>query len=201
MKWKLKWVVAIIIVLALGWAAERTAAGGFSARQEPSAAEAFVARGARRLAMPKAAREMQNPVPFSGDILVEARRHFADHCASCHGNDGSGNTEMGRNLYPKAPDMRMQRTQELTDGEIYFVIRNGIRLSGMPAWGKDTDDDRESWALVQFIRRLPKLSPAEIEDMQSFNPKSPAELREEQEEEDFLNGKGNGNVEESSHHH
>ncbi|HWZ45918.1 MAG TPA: c-type cytochrome [Candidatus Saccharimonadales bacterium] len=201
MRRKLTWLAAIIIALALGWAAERTAAGGFSARQAPSAAEAFVARGARRLAMPKAAREMNNPVLFSSDILVEARHHFADHCANCHANDGSGNTEMGRNLYPKAPDMRLPGTQELSDGEIYFVIRNGVRLSGMPAWGKDTDDDRESWALVHFIRRLPKLSPAEVDDMKAFNPKSPAELREDQEEENFLNGKGNGNIQESDHHH
>jgi mono/diheme cytochrome c family protein len=194
-------LAAVIILLALAWLLKRTADGGFSARQTPSAAEAFIASGARRLAVPRAAMEMPNPVPFSDDILIEARRHFADHCASCHANNGSGDTDMGRNLYPKAPDMRLPATQNLTDGEIYFVIRNGIRLSGMPAWGKDTDDDRESWALVHFIRHLPKLSPGEAEDMQSYNPKSPAEMREEQEEEDFLNGKADGAIKESNHHH
>jgi mono/diheme cytochrome c family protein len=69
------------------------------------------------------------------EVLSAARSHFADHCASCHGNDGSRKTEIGWNLYPKAPDMRLPETQNLTDGEIYYIIHNGIRLTRMPAWG------------------------------------------------------------------
>ena len=82
--------------------------------------------------------------------------HFADHCASCHGNDGRGKTEIGQNLYPKAPDMWGEETQKLSDGELFYIIKNGVRLTGMPAWGKDTPkDDRQSWHLVAFIRHVP----------------------------------------------
>ncbi len=84
--------------------------------------------------------------------------------------------------------MRGEATQSLTDGELYFVIQNGIRLSGMPAWGEKSDHDHASWALVHFIRRLPQLSPTELQDMRQFNPVSRMELKEEQEEEEFLNG-------------
>jgi mono/diheme cytochrome c family protein len=161
---------------------------GFSTRQAPTALERVLAREARHLAIPRAARDAANPMALTPELLVDARRHFADHCATCHANDGSGDTEIGRMLYPKAPDMRQRDTQSLSDGELYFIIHNGIRLSGMPAWGSDTGHDHDSWALVHFIRHLPNLSAAEIEDMKHYNPRSPAEMEEEKEEEEFLNG-------------
>jgi mono/diheme cytochrome c family protein len=117
---------------------------------------------------------------------VRIPAHFADHFATCHGNDGSGKTQIGQNLYPKAPDMRLPDTQNLTDGEIYYIIHNGIRLTGMPAWGGPGKDD-DSWKLVVFIRRLPTLTPKELKEMGQFNPKSDSERAEEQDEERFLN--------------
>jgi cytochrome c553 len=160
-----------------------------SARAQPSVLETLLARRIRRLAVPRSVRHQQNPVPLTPDLLVEVRRHFADHCAACHGNDGSGNTEIGRHLYPRVPDMRLAATQSLNDGELYYIIHNGIRFTGMPAWGPDTNHDHDSWELVHFIRHLPRLTSQEIEDMTRFNPKSPAEIEEEKEEEEFLNGK------------
>jgi hypothetical protein len=122
-------------------------------------------------------------------VLQESARHFADHCASCHGNNGSGNTEIGRNLYPPAPDMRLAATQDLSDGELYYVIHNGVRWTGMPAWGEPgNDSDLESWKLVFFIRHLPHLTDAEIRGMERFNPRSDADREEEKEEQKFLNG-------------
>ena len=186
------------LVLAVAIAAALAAAGfvffvrgsqGFSARNTPTALERILAQEARRLALPRTAREAANPVPLTPEILVDARRHFADHCATCHANDGSGDTEIGRGLYPKAPDMRQADTQRMSDGEIYFIIHNGIRLSGMPAWGPDSGEDRDSWALVHFIRHLPHLTADEIEDMKQHNPMSPAEMQEQKEEEEFLNDK------------
>ena len=152
---------------------------GFSAREQPSALENYLATSVRALAVPIRARNERNPFLPSPDVLAEARAHFADHCAICHANDGSGKTEIGQNLYPKAPDMRLPRTQKLTDGELYYTIHNGIRLTGMPAWGADEKDD-DSWKLVLFIRHLPELTPTEEREMESLNPKGPAENLEEQ---------------------
>jgi mono/diheme cytochrome c family protein len=162
---------------------------GFSARDEPSRTEAFVARKLRRMAAPADARRLRNPVPNTDTVLKEARAHFADHCATCHGNDGKGETPIGKNLYPRAPDMSGVRTQSLSDGELFYTIKNGVRLSGMPAWGKDTvEDDRVSWALVYFIRHLPSITPLELVEMRALNPKSREELEEEEAERNFLEG-------------
>lgn len=187
-----KLLIAVVIVLALalgGFAYFIGGSQGFSTRHDPTALERVLARESRHLAIPRAAREAANPVALTPEILVEARRHFADHCAICHGNDGSGDTEIGRMLYPRAPDMRQHDTQSLSDGELYFVIHNGVRLTGMPAWGPASGDDRDSWTLVHFIRHLPKLTPDEMEDMKHYNPQSPAEMEEQKQEEEFLNGK------------
>jgi mono/diheme cytochrome c family protein len=162
---------------------------GFSARDTPGRAEAFVARRIRRMAGPAGARQLRNPVPAGGETLARARAHFADHCATCHGNDGKGETTIGKNLYPKPPDMSGAPTQSLSDGELFYTIKNGIRLSGMPAWGNDTaEDDRDSWGLVHFIRHLPSISPLELAEMRALNPKSRRELEEEEAERRFLEG-------------
>lgn len=157
------------------------------ARGAPSATEVALARRLRSWALPRAARGAKNPFTASPELLQESARHFADHCANCHGNDGSGATEIGRNLFPRAPDMRLDATQGLSDGELYYIIHNGIRWTGMPAWG-NPDSDMDSWKLVLFIRHLPHLSRNELRDMERFNPKSIAEQQEEKEEDEFLNG-------------
>jgi mono/diheme cytochrome c family protein len=162
---------------------------GFSARDQPSAVEAFVARRLRRLAIPSGARDAKNPVPSSREVIADARAHFADHCAACHANDGSGQTAIGQNLYPKAPDMRQAATQSLSDGEIFHIIHNGIRLTGMPAWGNGLPEkDEDSWKLVHFIRHLPSVGKEELEEMEKMNPKSRKELEQELEAERFLKG-------------
>ena len=80
----------------------------------------------------------------------------------CHDENGSGRSEIGRNLYPPAPDMRTADTQELSDGALYFIIMNGIRYTGMPAWeAEHTPDD--TWKLLAFLRRLPRLTPEDLE--------------------------------------
>ena len=182
------WTLAGIgTVAAIASALMRTE--GFSARAEPTMPERVIARAARRFAVPRRAREARNPVPFTPEAWSEARAHFADHCAMCHGNDGRGNTEIGRNLYPKAPDMQLSDTQRLSDGELYWIIENGVRLTGMPAWGNGTAADGDTWKLVHFIRHLSELSAGQLEEMKALNPRSPAELEEERQDRDFLEGK------------
>jgi mono/diheme cytochrome c family protein len=176
---------------------------GFSARTEPSAAEAFVARNVRSFAVPRQARDAVNPIAASPEVLSTAMEHFADHCAICHANDGSGNTPIGKGLSPKAPDMRLAGTQNLTDGEIYYIIHNGIRFTGMPAFGEDSPDkpDEDSWKLVYFIRHLPKITEDEIQEMKKMNPKSPAELAEEDQLRRFLAGEDIPPEEQVHHRH
>jgi mono/diheme cytochrome c family protein len=166
---------------------------GLSARDEPTVVEHVFARTLRHLSVPRAERDAKNPVPLTPEVLAQGRAHFADHCAVCHGNDGHGKTAIGQNLYPKAPDMWAKDTQSLSDGAIFYTIKNGVRLTGMPAWGEDTpEDDRESWHLVHFIRHLPQITVEELAEMRELNPKTRAEWQQEEEERAFLEGENPG---------
>ena len=155
------------------------------------------------MAVPRKARDLKNPVPYNDEVVSGAMAHFADHCASCHGNDGKGETLIGRGLYPKPPDMTQDATQEMTDGQIYYIIENGVRFPGMPAFGEQAgnDNDKESWDLVYFIRHLPKMTPDEVLKMKDMNPKSPAELSKEEQIRKFLEGDDSAPAETGHEHH
>jgi mono/diheme cytochrome c family protein len=201
LRWFLLGAALPIVIATIAGTVVLWNAHGFSAREQPTAVEAWFARIARFAAIPAGARSVANPVPKTSQTLADARAHWADHCAVCHANDGSGDTIMGRRTYPPAPDMRLPATQRLSDGELFYVIENGVRLTAMPAWGGGSaHDEQESWKLVHFIRHLRQLTDEEKAEMKKLNPKSPEELREEQEEEGFL--KGEDSYEKPiSHHH
>jgi mono/diheme cytochrome c family protein len=178
-RWKALLLALLMVVVVAAVYGATLIRRGFSAKEQPSALETGVARAVRNMAIPTRARYEKNPFTPSPESLTEGREHFADHCATCHANDGTGQTEIGQNLYPKAPDMRLPRTQNLTDAEIFYIIQNGVRLTGMPAWGESHDAD-DTWKLVLFIRHLPQLTPEEQKDMERFNPKSAEEPAGEQ---------------------
>jgi mono/diheme cytochrome c family protein len=147
----------------------------FSSRAEPTRLEAAVARRVRHLSIPADLRAKTNPLPATADNLHAGLEHFADHCAMCHANNGAGDTPIGRGLYPKPPVLRDTRTQSLSDGELFSIIQNGIRFTGMPAFGGPGGEhgDEDSWRLVQFIRHLPAITPKELAEMEKLNPKAP----------------------------
>src|SRR5690349_17421008 len=190
--WKI--VLFMVIALLVGGAIYLAVLvrRGFSARDNPSRLEAFAAQIAKSLAVPATYR-MKNAYAPTAENLREGEEHFADHCAICHANDGSGDTLFGKGLYPKPPDMRTAETQNKADGVLYYTIENGVRLSGMPAFGPASGkelgtSDAETWKLVLFIRHLPQITSEELEEMKKLNPKTEADRAEEKEEEEFLNG-------------
>jgi mono/diheme cytochrome c family protein len=187
---------------AFGWMGYQLFTTGFSAKPEPHPLEIVVARQIRHLAIPLEQRNALNPIPLNPDVMKESLAHFADHCATCHANDGSGQTPIGKNVYPKAPDLRLADTQSMSDGELFWVIHNGIRFTAMPAWGgDDLDKDLDSWKLVHFIRHLPKLTPEELERMKALNPKTKHDL-EEAAFDQFLQGDdGAAARTKAGHHH
>lgn len=173
----------------LGWFGYQSYTTGFSAKAEPNQLEVFAARQLRHLAIPMENRRLRNPLPLTQDLLKEARAHFADHCATCHANNGGGQTAIGKNVYPKAPDLRLRDTQTMSDGELFFIIQNGIRFTAMPAWGTgDPAKDGGSWQLVHFIRHLPSLTEEELQEMATLNPKTKKDLEEEALIDQFLSG-------------
>ncbi len=168
-------IVIVIVALPSGLAYWYLTRHSFSARERPTAVETILARNVRWLSTPAGARDVQNPIAATPDNISKGRDEFADHCAICHGNNGSGQTLINSGLYPPAPDLREAATQNLSDGEIFYIIKNGVRFTGMPGWDHS---DEENWILVGFIRYLPRLTPHDIEAMEkvkSIAERSPSE--------------------------
>ena len=159
--------VGVIFLVGIVYVGLSIARHGFSAKEKPSRLEEFLARHARKIATPADAKALKNPYPVTPESLAAGRAHWVDHCATCHALDGSGNADIGRNLYPPAPDMRDALTQDLADGELYYIISHGVRFTGMPAWEAEHSPE-ETWQLVSFIRRLPNLSPDELKLMENL---------------------------------
>jgi mono/diheme cytochrome c family protein len=185
-----KFFVALTLAVVVGggflaWSVTQ----GISTRSEPSAIEQVVARTMRSMAIPRLDRDRRNPVEGSAAIVAAGMTHYADHCAVCHGADGSGDTDVGRGMYPKPPDMRQAATQELSDGELFYIIENGVRLTGMPAFGDGSPESaQQSWHLVHFVRALPRLTEDQVAEVAAMTPRTPAQFRQEQEEQRFLEG-------------
>ncbi len=152
--------IGVLSVAAAIW----LVSGGMSSRRNPGSVESWVAVRMRSVAIPASERTMADPAPPGPLSLKSGFEQFADQCATCHGVDGSGQAEIGRGLYPRPPDLRGATTQAMTDGEMFHVINQGVRFTGMPAWDKAP---AQAWALVYFIRRLPQLSSAELDRMKT----------------------------------
>jgi mono/diheme cytochrome c family protein len=196
-------VLGVLVILGGGLFLS-TIRRGFSTHEEPSRMEAMVARSLRHWSTPADLRDEKNPLPLTPEVLGQARAHWADHCASCHGNDGRGKTALGEGMYPPAPDMTLPATRSLSDGELFSIIENGIRLTGMPGWGNGTAESAYgSWGLVHLVRHLPELTPEEIAEMEALNPKTPEEWEQIQAEEAFLSGDAepSGDRSTTSHSH
>ena len=170
-------VIALVIAAIAAW---NIVQHGVSARDKPTAAEGAIAGALRHFAVPRKARAMKNPIELDDRVLSAGRAHWADHCAPCHGLNGKGDTETARGMYPAPPDMS-DGSPDLSDGELFYIITNGVRLTGMPGWGdpRDPHSNEQTWHLVHFIRHLPKVTPAEIEQMR----------KENEGEDKFLSGK------------
>jgi len=198
-------LLALVVLLIFGgggWLGYRLVTTGFSAKAEPYRLEVLLAQQLRRLAIPTEQQDRPNPVQPSPTVLQESLAHFADHCAICHANDGSGQNTIGRKVYPQAPDLRQEHTQSLSDGALYFIIQNGIRFTAMPAWGGDgADHDVDSWKLVHFIRHLPKLTQDEIAQMKALNPKTKHQRDKEASSDSHLPGDDSATSDDDHHHH
>ena len=161
-------LVVTVVALAGGLVYVRTT--GLRGQPEPGLIETRVARSIRGWAVPSEIKARTNPL--GADALTPGLEHFAHYCAICHGNSGEG-AAIGRGLYPKPPDMRANATQRLTDGEIFYIIENGVRFTGMPAFGTGKADpagDKQVWELVSFVRHLPRITEDEIDWMKTLNP-------------------------------
>ena len=154
--------VALLVVLVWLVAYPRVRAGGLAADAQPGKLEQAIATRLARLSIPADARRQESPFRADASTWRTAAEHYRDHCAACHGDDGHGKTQLGQAMYPKTPDLADPIVQRMSDGELFYVIQNGVRWTGMPAWKREHTTD-DTWRLVSLVRALPTLTHADLQ--------------------------------------
>src|ERR1700737_3886650 len=148
--------IAVIIVLCIGLYAFIVWEGS-SAREDAPILEANVAQWLLHYTVPATFRAMKNPLDAGAQSAdVEAGHEvYTKKCEICHAYDGGGKTEIGSGQYPRPPDLRSADVQRMSDGELFYHLKNGIRHTGMPGW---TLPDRKLWQVGAYLRNLPRVA-------------------------------------------
>src|SRR5271155_4961309 len=132
---------------------------GCTANKPPSDGETSLANAAKDVTIPLEAGKMKNPLPETDEVVSQGQEVFLGSCAQCHGADGRGDTNIGRNMAPPAMDLSSSHVQHWSDAELFWIVQNGVRLTGMPSW-KSSISDNDTWKLARFIHNLPRLNAA-----------------------------------------
>jgi mono/diheme cytochrome c family protein len=127
-----------------------------TANKKPSKVESTLANVSKDIVIPLEAEDLKNPLPATKHAVQQGRQIYVQSCALCHGEDGRGNTSLGRAMYPPAMDLTSPHVQHWSDAEIFWIIENGVRLTGMPSW-KSSISELDTWRLANFIHALPEL--------------------------------------------
>ncbi len=138
------------------------AAGTYNvaATSSPSKLESRVALFALNRSVARRAPSAKNPFPASPDLFRQGRAHYKENCVVCHAAPGVEGSELSEGLNPPAPDLTLPRVQARPDGEMFWIVSNGIRTTGMPAFSP-THKPEEIWKIVAFVRHLPEITAEE----------------------------------------
>ena len=153
-------ITGFAIVLLAAGAIVLTGSFNTSANVPPGSLEKRLAQVALDRSVARRAPKSGNPIAAGADTSRGAIAHYKEMCVFCHGAPGVDASEGGEGLNPPAPDLTLAKVQKRTDGELFWIVQNGIRMSGMPAFGP-THKDEEIWKLVAFLRHLPSLTAEE----------------------------------------
>jgi mono/diheme cytochrome c family protein len=148
----------LVVLIALALAAAAGIAGFTQIRldaiQQPSYLETVFATQAKHILIAWRSRKgIPSPPGNLQASIEEGDKVYATDCTMCHGSDGRTPTDNGRWMYPRASDLTSRDVQEYSDRELFWIVKNGIRFSGMPAFGKVESDDH-IWNLVHYVRTL-----------------------------------------------
>lgn len=158
MKRKLAIVLVATIVLAGAglWALSQWS---LAALEEPGALERYAAVKVKRWQIARAARGIAAPASKDERAIATGGMQFRADCAVCHGSDGRTPTEIGRWMSPRAPDLATAEVQAWSDAELFWIIKNGIKMTGMPGFGRMHPDQR-IWELVHYVRQIGESPPS-----------------------------------------
>jgi mono/diheme cytochrome c family protein len=148
-----KWIIAIVVVIFIALAGAAARKFSLSALPEPGRIETYVATSGKRFLISRASRGVPQGPALSETRVAEGDKLYGAECSMCHGMDARTPTGMGRGMYPRAADLSSPQVQRYSDAELFWIVKNGIRLSGMPAFGK-AESDEHIWSIVQYLRSL-----------------------------------------------
>lgn len=147
-------ITAIVLTVVLAGAGFLMSRFSLTALSEPGRAETALATRAKHYLVRRESRHgVPDEPPRTQASLIEGDKRYGAECAMCHGMNGHVPSETGRWMYPRAADLTSPEVQRYTDRELFWIVKNGIRLSGMPAFGK-VESDEHIWDLVHYVRSL-----------------------------------------------
>lgn len=173
-------IIATIVVLAiLGFATVLSGVTNVSAENQDKGLVRWVLSTASDRSIERHAKGID--VPPLGDSAQVAMGfdHYQEMCVTCHGAPGVDRSEAGEGLNPHAPNLARSIT-DMSDAELYWVIKNGIKMTGMPSFGK-THTEEQLWAMVSFVKKLPGMTDEQYQAYKAANPESEEMEMEEHE--------------------
>ncbi len=149
-------LLGVVLTVGIAFAFISTGSFNTSAARPPSGLEKSIGSLALNRAVARHAPKTANP--FSGpDVVRAGLAHYREMCVTCHGGPGVDASEAGEGLNPPAPELTLERVQHRTDGELFWIVQQGVRMTGMPSFGA-THKDPEIWKIVAFLRHLPQIT-------------------------------------------
>lgn len=148
-----KWIIAIVALMLITLAGAAASQFSLSALPEPGRLETYLATKGKRFMVARASRSVPQSPARGHERIAEGDKLYGAECSMCHGMDTRTPTGMGRAMYPRAVDLLSPEVQGYSDGELFWIVKNGIRLSGMPAFGK-AESDEHIWSIIQYVRSL-----------------------------------------------
>lgn len=158
-------LTALAIAAALGFI--YTGAVDVAADSPHSKAVSWLLGTARNRSVYAHARDIRVPALDDSTLIAAGAQHYAAMCVGCHLAPGLANTEIRQGLYPKPP--KLAEPVHGSAAEQFWIIKHGVKLTAMPAWGV-THDDQSIWGLVAFLRKLPEMSPEQYQQMTAGSP-------------------------------
>jgi mono/diheme cytochrome c family protein len=150
-------LIGIFLVIFAAFLIAATGSFNVAAKESPGKLERRMASFMVDRSVARRAPKEKNPFSPTPDVLRAGLAHYKENCVMCHGAPGVEESEAGMGLNPSPPDLTSPGTQRMSDGELYWIVANGIRMSGMPAFSL-THKKEEIWHLVTFVRHLPQIS-------------------------------------------
>ena len=159
-------LVGVLVVAAAAAIVAASGAYNVAAVNPPGKMETRLASFAMNKSVAKRASAGKNPLAPSAEVLREGFAHYKENCVACHGAPGVDAAELGQGLNPPAPDLTLPRVQARPDGQIFWIVSNGIRMTGMPAFSPTHKPD-EIWKVVAFVRHLEEITPEEQQGLKA----------------------------------